>query len=164
MSAATGYHEEEILGKAYDARLMRRLLKYTRSYRWIIALAVFTLMINALSQTSLAFVTKIGIDDYIMPGKSEGFENIALIYLEIIFFMIFSSYIQIYVTMWLGQKIQHDIRMQVFRHLQRLHLGFYDKNPVGRMLTRVTNDVNTLNELFSSGVVNIIGDILMLVF
>ena len=164
MSAATGYHEEEILGKAYDARLMRRLLKYTRSYRWVIALAVLLLVVNALLATSLAFITKIGIDDHIMTGKMEGFANLALLYLGIIITFLLASYGQIYVTVWLGQKVQHDIRMQLFRHLQRLHLGFYDRNPVGRLVTRVTNDVNTLNELFSSGVVNIIGDVLMLVF
>jgi ATP-binding cassette subfamily B multidrug efflux pump len=122
------------------------------------------LVINALLMTSLAFVTKHGIDNYIMAGKSEGFGDIALLYLGIIVLFTFIAYAQIYVTMWLGQKVQHDIRMQVFGHLQDLHLGYYDRNPVGRMLTRVTNDVNTLNELFSSGVVNIIGDVLMLLF
>ncbi|MEW6413602.1 MAG: ABC transporter ATP-binding protein [Candidatus Zixiibacteriota bacterium] len=162
--SATGYHEEEVLGKAYDARLMRRLWKYSRPYRWIIVLAVSVLVVNAVLQTSLAFVTKNGIDNYIMKGVAEGFEKIALIYMAITAVLLVASYTQIYVTMWLGQRIQHDIRMQIFRHLQRLHLGFFDKNPVGRMVTRVTNDVNTLNELFSSGVVNIIGDILMLVF
>ncbi|UCE23740.1 MAG: ABC transporter ATP-binding protein [Candidatus Zixiibacteriota bacterium] len=164
MSAATGYHEEEILGKAYDASLMRRLLKYTRPYRWVIVLAVLLLVINALLATSLAFITKTGIDDHIMTGKMEGFANLALLYMGIIIVFLLASYAQIYVTVWLGQKVQHDIRMQLFRHLQRLHLSFYDRNPVGRMVTRVTNDVNTLNELFSSGVVNIIGDVLMLVF
>jgi len=164
MSAATGFHEEEALGKAYDARLMKRLLTYTRPYRWIIALAVGVLIIIALLQTSMAFITKHGIDEYIMVGKTDGFGLVALAYLGIILFTTIASYTQIYVTMWLGQKVQHDIRMQIFDHLQRLHLGFFDKNPVGRMVTRVTNDVNTLNELFSSGVVNIIGDILMLFF
>ncbi len=163
MSAA-GYHEEEVLGKAYDARLMRRLWKYTRPYRWIMVLAVFVLVVNAALQTSLAFVTKNGIDNHIMVGVAEGFDRLALLYLAISAVLLIATYVQIYVTMWLGQRVQHDIRMQIFRHLQKLHLGFFDKNPVGRMVTRVTNDVNTLNELFSSGVVSIIGDILMLVF
>ncbi|UCD65213.1 MAG: ABC transporter ATP-binding protein [Candidatus Zixiibacteriota bacterium] len=143
---------------------MRRLLKYTRSYRWIIVLAVLVLLVSAVLQTALAFVTKIGIDEYIMARQAEGFETIALSYLAIIIVLLGLTYAQIYLTMWLGQQVQHDIRMQVFRHLQKLDLSFYDKNPVGRMVTRVTNDVNTLNELFSSGVVNIIGDVLMLVF
>ncbi len=164
MSAAIGFHEEETLGKAYDARLMKRLLKYIRPYRWVIVLAVFTLVVIGLLQTSLAFITKTGIDDYIMPGKTEGFDRIALGYLGIVILLLVGTFAQIYLTMWLGQKVQHDIRMQIFRHLQGIHLGYYDRNPVGRLVTRVTNDVNTLNELFSSGVVNIIGDVLMLVF
>ena len=158
------YHEEDVLGKAYDARLMKRLMIYTRPYRWMIALAVFTLVTGALLQTSLAFITKKGIDEHIMVGKAEGFDMLALSYLGIIIIMLFITFLQIYVTMWLGQKIQHDIRMEVFGHMQKLHLGYFDKNPVGRMVTRVTNDINTLDELFSSGVANIIGDILMLLF
>ncbi|KAA3636467.1 MAG: ABC transporter ATP-binding protein [Calditrichaeota bacterium] len=164
MSTAKTYHEEEVLGKAYDSKLMKRLLRYTKPYKWVVAFAVLMLVLNALFQTSLAFITKIGIDDYIMAGQKEGFESIGLAYLGIIFAIMGVMFLQIYSTMWLGQKVQDDIRMEVFSHQQRLHLGYYDKNPVGRMVTRVTNDINTLNEMFSSGVVNIIGDILMLVF
>ena len=127
-------------------------------------IAVLTLLFTALIQTALAFITKIGIDDYILKGKSEGFDTIALYYFGMILLMLVTTFAQIYTTMWLGQKVQDDIRMEVFAHLQKLHLKFYDNNPVGRMVTRVTNDINTLNEMFSSGVVNIIGDILMLVF
>lgn len=162
--SAKSFHEEEVLGKAYDARLMKRLLVYTRPYRKVIVGAVVILLLNALFQTSLAFVTKRGIDNHIMPKVEEGFYLLALLYLAIIILQMLTTYAQIYITMWLGQKVQDDIRMEVFSHLQKLHLGFYDKNPVGRMVTRVTNDINTLNELFSDGVVNIIGDILMLVF
>ncbi|MCK4573903.1 MAG: ABC transporter ATP-binding protein, partial [candidate division Zixibacteria bacterium] len=163
MSAGNNYHEEETLGKAYDARLMKRLMGYVRPYRPMVVAAVAMLLLNAGFQTSLAFITRWAIDDHIVPGVAEGFGLVALAYLGIVVLMTFSSYGQIYLTMLLGQKVQHDVRMKVFKKLQRLHLGFFDKNPVGRMVTRVTNDVNTLNELFSSGVVNIIGDILMLV-
>jgi ATP-binding cassette subfamily B protein len=162
--SATGFHEEEILGKAYDARLMKRLMGYIKPYRWYVALAVVLLLLSAGFQTTLAFVTKKGIDENIMLGVKEGFLAIALIYLVVIFLNLLVNFLQIYLTAWLGQKVQDNIRMQVFSHLQKLHLGFYDKNPVGRMVTRVTNDINTLNELFSSGVANIIGDILMLGF
>lgn len=157
-------HDEEVLGKAYDGRLMKRLLVYTKPYRWVVALAVTMLVMAALFQTALAFITKSGIDDYILTGTAENFEIIGLKYLALIFGIMIVSFFQIYSTMWLGQKVQDDIRMEVFAHLQKLHLGYYDKNPVGRLVTRVTNDINTLNELFSSGVVNIIGDILMLTF
>ncbi len=158
-----GYHEEEALGKAYDARLMKRLLRYLRPYRHVVVLAVILLLLSSLFQISLTFLIQIGIDDYIKVQNKSGLGNIALLYLGAIVLALLASYAQLFLTMWLGQKVQHDIRMQIFRHLQKLHLGFFDKNPVGRLVTRVTNDVNVLNELFSSGVVTIIGDLFMLV-
>ena len=160
---ANSFHEEEALGKAYDSRLMKRLLKYVRPYRLTVAIAVLLLLLNSVSQIVQVFLVKAGIDDHIMPGVREGFTRIILLFLAVVAVTFFARYIQFYLTQWLGQKVQHDIRMQIFRHLQKLHLGFYDKNPVGRLVTRVTNDVNVLNEMFSSGVVNIIGDIFMLV-
>jgi len=164
VSAANSFHEEEVLGKAYDARLMRRLMAYVKPYRWLAVAAVLVLLSVAILQTGLAFVAKWAIDDYIKPQVIEGFEMMALSYLGISVLVFFFTFAQIWVTMLLGQKVQHDIRMQVFGHVQRLHLGYFDRNPVGRLVTRVTNDVNTLNELFSSGVVNIIGDLLMIIF
>jgi ATP-binding cassette subfamily B protein len=106
----------------------------------------------------------VAIDDYIGKGDASGFTWIVFAYLGVMLVSFGSMYGQTYITMWLGQKVQYDIRMQVFKHLQKLHLGYYDKNPVGRMLTRVTNDVNVLDELFSSGVVAIVGDIFTLLF
>lgn len=161
--SATGFHEEEQLGKAYDARLMKRLLGYLRPYRLIVTAAVLTLLANSVFQIYIGFLTREGIDDYVLVGDKEGFAGIALKYLIVILLVFGTSVAQVLLTAWLGQKIQHDIRIRVFSHLQRLHLGFFDRNPVGRLVTRVTNDVNTLNELFSSGVVAVIGDILMLV-
>ena len=152
MSAAAQFHDEEILGKAYDSRLMKRLLKYTRSYRWIIVAAIVILLLTAVLQTALAFVTKTGIDEHIVPKNTDGFGMVALTYLAIILLLLALSYGQIYLTMWLGQRIQHDIRMQIFRHLQKLDLSFYDKNPVGRMVTRVTNDVNSMEMFITHGV------------
>ncbi|MCM2272415.1 MAG: ABC transporter ATP-binding protein/permease [candidate division Zixibacteria bacterium] len=164
MSAQNGFHEEEALGKAYDARLMKRLLKYLRPYRaWVIA-AVLFLLVGSLAQISLAFITQHAIDDYITTKTADGFLLVILLYFGVMALALLASYGETYVTMWLGQKVQYDIRMEIFRHLQRLHLGYFDKNPVGRLLTRVTNDVNVLNELFSSGVVTMIGDIFTLLF
>ncbi|MEW5992887.1 MAG: ABC transporter ATP-binding protein [Candidatus Zixiibacteriota bacterium] len=160
---ANTHHEEEALGKAYDARLMRRLLTYLRPYWGIVTAAVILLLIASAFQISLAFLIQISIDDYIKVGDRSGLGLMALVYLGAVLLAFAAGYGQMYATMWLGQKVQHDIRMQVYRHLQRLHLGFFDKNPVGRLVTRVTNDVNVLNEMFSSGVVTIIGDIFMLV-
>ncbi len=164
MSAQNGFHEEEALGKAYDARLMKRLLKYLRPYRtWVIA-AVLFLLVGSLAQISLAFITQHAIDNYITTKTADGFLLVILLYFGVMALALLASYGETYVTMWLGQKVQYDIRMEIFRHLQRLHLGYFDKNPVGRLLTRVTNDVNVLNELFSSGVVTMIGDIFTLLF
>ena len=162
MSRGNSYHDEEVLGRAYDARLMKRLLTYMRPYRLTVALAVLIIFLASAAQISLAFITKHGIDEYVEKQVSDGFLEIALIYLSIIIGIALLTFAQVMTTAWLGQKVQHDLRREIFTHLQRLHLGFYDHNPVGRMVTRVTNDVNTLNEMFSSGVVAIIGDLFML--
>ena len=162
--AENGFHEEEALGKAYDARLMRRLLSYLKPYRGVTALAVGLLLIGSATQVALPWLVQVAIDDYIANQDASGFTWIVMGYLIVMLVSFGSTYGQTYITMWLGQKVQFDIRMQVFKHLQKLHLGYFDKNPVGRMLTRVTNDVNVLDELFSSGVVSIVGDIFTLIF
>ncbi len=162
--AENGFHEEEALGKAYDARLMRRLLSYLKPYRGVTALAVALLLIGSATQVALPWLIQVAIDDYIAKQDASGFSWIVMGYLVVMLVSFGSTYGQTYITMWLGQKVQFDIRMQVFKHLQKLHLGYFDKNPVGRMLTRVTNDVNVLDELFSSGVVSIVGDIFTLIF
>ncbi len=155
-------HEEEALGKAYDNRLMRRLLTYIRPYKASVSLAVFLLLLGSITQIALTFLVQIGIDDYIKVGDPNGFLMIVLAYLVVMLITFGASYGQTYITMVLGQKVQYDMRMQIYRHLQKLHLGYFDKNPVGRLLTRVTSDVNVLDELFSSGVVTIIGDVFTL--
>lgn len=156
------YHEEEALGKAYDARLMRRLLKYARPYRFHLILAVILLICGSALQLLLPVMVQIGIDNYVMPGDIGGLGRITLIYAALLFGAFIFSYVQMYITMYIGQKVQYDIRMEIFRHLQKLHLQFFDRNPVGRLVTRVTNDVNVLNEMFSSGLVSIFGDVMML--
>lgn len=162
MSANT-YHDEEVLGKAYDARLMRRLLAYVRPYRRWLALATFLLVAASGLQLLLPITVQITIDKYLMNGDMSGLSRMALAYAGILLAGFVLSYLQMYITMFVGQKVQYDIRMQIFRHLQRLHLRFFDKNPVGRLVTRVTNDVNVLDELFSSGLVSVFGDIITLI-
>ncbi len=162
MSAGEKYHEEEVLGKAYDARLMKRLLTYIRPYRRAVAAAVVLMLIGSVFQISFAFFTQIAIDDYIAAGDQPGLMRLALMFLLAVALGFAASYAQLYITAWLGQKVLHDIRMQVFSHLQKLRLSYFDRNPVGRLVTRVTSDVNVLNEMFSSGVVTVIGDLFML--
>ncbi|MCK4372081.1 MAG: ABC transporter ATP-binding protein, partial [candidate division Zixibacteria bacterium] len=162
MSNVNNYHEEEVLGKAYDARLMKRLLTYIRPYRQWLLLAVVFLLLGSLFQISFAFITQIAIDEYIGSGDQAGLLQMALIFLVAVILASGAAYAQLYITQWLGQKVLHDIRMQVFTHLQKLRVSYFDKNPVGRLVTRVTSDVNVLNEMFSSGVVAVIGDLFML--
>ena len=163
MSVAGHYHEEEALGKAYDARLMKRLLSYVRPYKWLVVVAVALLLVNSVAQISLTILTQIAIDDYIKVGNQLGLFHLSMGFLGVVFLVLGTTYAQMYLTLWLGQRVLDDIRMEVFEHLQKLHLQFFDKNPVGRLLTRATNDVNVLNEMFSSGVVSVAGDIFMLI-
>ncbi|MCP4568446.1 MAG: ABC transporter ATP-binding protein [FCB group bacterium] len=163
MAAADKYHDEEVLGKAYDGRLMRRLMSYLRPYRLKVVGSVLLLLVVTALQLAGPVLVQIAIDDYIMLGDNDGLARIALLYFGILLAAFILGYIQFYSMQVIGQAVQFDIRMQIFRHLQKMHLAYFDKNPVGRLVTRVTNDVNVLNELFSSGVVAVFGDILTLV-
>ena len=156
-------HEEEVLGKAYDARLMRRLLTYLRPYRVRVVVSVVLLLVVTVLQLSGPVLVQIAIDDYISVGDNAGLARISLIYLAILITAFLLSFLQFYTMQIIGQRVMHDIRTQVFRHLQKLHLAFFDRNPVGRLVTRVTNDVSALDELFSAGVVAIFGDFLTLI-
>jgi len=160
--AAVDYHEEEVLGKAYDSRLMKRLLKYVKPYRGMLGTAVFLLVAGSLMQLLLPILIQIGIDRYLSVKDMDGLLRITLLAGGIIFGAFLAQYGQMWITMLIGQKVQYDIRMQIFKHLQKMHIGYFDRNPVGRLVTRVTNDVNVLNEMFSSGLVSVFGDLLTL--
>ncbi|MEE9554904.1 MAG: ABC transporter ATP-binding protein [candidate division Zixibacteria bacterium] len=158
-----GYgQEEEILGKAYDGRLIRRLLKYLKPFRLQIFLATILLISAMFAQLAGPFLTKIAIDDYIKVNDIPGLSMIVGLYIGILTAQFILQYFQIYIMQWVGQKIMYNIRMAIFSHLENLGLSFFDKNPVGRLVTRVTGDVQALNELFTSGVVAIFGDIILL--
>jgi len=168
--------EEEVLGKAYDSRLMARLLKYLRPYRWQVAIALVSIVLKSFADVLGPYLTKVAIDRYLSPAKglSSGFWNwlsprpitgiaqIAGIYVGLLVLSFFLEFLQTYFMQWTGQKVMFDLRRQIFRHLQRLHVAFFDKNPVGRLVTRVTTDVDALNEMFTSGVVSIFEDIFVL--
>jgi ATP-binding cassette subfamily B protein len=156
-------HEEEVLGKVYDARLMRRLLAYLSPYKLIVAVSfVLVLLVSALKLVG-PILTKMAIDDHIAVGDMPGLNRIAVIYVLALVAQFVVSYFQVYIMNMAGQRVMADMRREIFSHLQRLHSSFFDKNPVGRLVTRVTTDVDALNELFTSGVVTIFGDIFMLV-
>ncbi len=156
-------HEEEVLGKAYDGRLMRRLLGYLRPYRTSVAFAIVTIVANSALQLVPPYLTKTVIDEYIPAGDRSGLTGIAALYLITLAASFAFEYAQTWTMQMTGQRVMFDIRMQVFSHLQRLDLRFYDRNPVGRLMTRVTTDVDVLNELFTSGVVSVFGDAFTLV-
>src|SRR5450755_1102227 len=169
-------NEEEILGKAYDNRLMKRLLKYLRPYRWQVGLALGSIVLKAGADVLGPFLTLIAVDKYLAPAHQApsmlgdwlspnpltGIGQIAAIYVGLICFSFLLEYLQTYFMQWAGQMVMFDLRSQIFRHLQRMHIGFYDKNPVGRLVTRVTTDVDAVNEMFTSGVVSIFEDVFVL--
>ena len=156
--------EEEALGKAYDARLMRRLLGYLRPYRGRVALAV--LMLIAASGLALVgpWLTMRAID-YAIPNRDFGqIRLLALLFLGSLALSGVLEYARTILTTWIGQNVMLDLRREIFGHLQRLRLAYFDRNPVGRLMTRVTSDVEVLNEMFTSGVVTIFGDVFTVAF
>jgi ATP-binding cassette, subfamily B, multidrug efflux pump len=155
-------HDEDVLGKAYDARLMRRLLGYLWPYRRSVALAFGAILAHSALQLVPPFLTKLVIDSYIPAADLSGLGLVATVYLVTLAASFAFEYAQTWTMQLTGQRIMFDLRMQVFSHLQRLDLRFYDRNPVGRLMTRVTTDVDVLNELFTSGVVAACGDLFTL--
>jgi ATP-binding cassette subfamily B protein len=164
MPDAATLHEEEALGKAYDARLMRRMLRYLRPYRWPVAGALLILLLGSAMAIVGPWVTQLVIDEAI-PSEDRNLLGILIgVFVASIVLGSALEYAQEVVTTWLGQSVMFDLREEIFEKLQRLDLRFYDRNPIGRLMTRITNDVETLNTLFSSGVVSVFGDLFTLVF
>jgi len=156
--------EEEALGKAYDGELMRRLLGYLGPYRWKVVLAIFLLVSAAGLQIVGPWLIQMALDDAIPARDGELLATLAIAYLVATVATFGFQYAQELLTTWLGQQVMYDLRTEIFQRLQALDLQFYDRNPVGRLMTRITSDVETLNELFSSGVVAIFGDLFTLIF
>jgi ATP-binding cassette subfamily B protein len=155
-------HEEDVLGKAYDGRLMRRLLGYLRPYRRQVLIAVLAIVGHSCLELAPPYLTKIAIDRYIPAGDLAGLGVMAGAYLGALIASFALEYLQTWTMQATGQQIMFDMRMQMIAHLQRLDLRFYDRNPVGRLMTRVTTDVDVLNDLFTSGVVSVFGDVFTL--
>ncbi len=155
-------HEDEVLGKAYDARLMRRLLTYLRPYWRSVAVAFVAIVLNALASLAQPYLVKIAIDRHIATGQLAGLDRLAAVYLLVLVVGFGSEYLQTWTLQLTGQRIMFDLRMSIYGHLQRLDLAYYDRNPVGRLMTRVTSDVDVLNDLFTSGVVTVFGDVFTL--
>jgi ATP-binding cassette subfamily B protein len=155
--------DEDVLGRAYDGRLMRRLLTYLRPYRGQVWVAVAAIIGHSALDLAPPYLTKIVIDRYIPVGDLAGLGTIAALYLVALIASFLLEYLQTWTMQVIGQRIMFDLRMQLVAHLHRLDLRFYDRNPVGRLMTRLTTDVDVLNELFTSGVVSVFGDVFTLI-
>ena len=189
-------HEEEILGKAYDARLMRRLLGYVRPYRLMTAGSLGLIILSSALQLVGPLVTAVALDLFMRPPRSaaapgggpavlssagrlvrdallargidparvqvEGLAAAGLVFIAAVVLTFVTRFAEAYVMELMGQYIMYDLRNQIFRHLQRLPTAFFDRNPIGRLVTRVTTDVDALNEMFTSGLVELAGDVLLL--
>lgn len=182
------HHEEEVLGKAYDARLMKRLLTYLWPYKWHALTALVLTILSAPLGLAGPPLTKVAIDLFLAPDPSKPVSGFALFiksvadrfglgstpyqgiaFIAIVFFVanlaaFAVQYTQAIVIQTMGQYIMYDLRKQIFAHLQKLSVQFYDRNPVGRLMTRLTTDVDALNEMFTAGVIAIFGDVAMIFF
>jgi ATP-binding cassette, subfamily B, multidrug efflux pump len=169
-------HEEEVLGKAYDSRLMKRLLTYLRPYKFQVGISLSSILLKAASDVLQPILVMIEVDKYLAPVTGlrtfldftlsdnffTGVSEIAALYVGLLVFSFLLEYLQTYFMQWTGQKVMFDLRSQIFRHLQEMHIAYYDKNPVGRLVTRVTSDVDALNDMFTSGVVSLFEDVFVL--
>jgi ATP-binding cassette subfamily B protein len=168
--------EEEVLGKAYDSRMMRRLMQYLGPYRLQVTLAMAAIILKAGADVLSPFLVKTAIDKYLSShagGHSfldpllssqplVGIAQISGIYLGVLLLGFIFEFTQTYLMQWTGQMVMFDLRSQIYRHLQRMDIAFFDRNPVGRLVTRVTTDVDALNDMFTSGVVSIVEDVFVL--
>jgi ATP-binding cassette, subfamily B, multidrug efflux pump len=165
-------HEEEALGKAYDSRLMRRLLRYMKPYKWHVALALVMVAVVTPLELAPPLIFKKGIDSYFVPELKgliteasawSGIGWLSLLLLAVLALDFLAQYIQIRIMQRVGQQTMYDMRREIFTHMQRLPMSYFDRNPVGRLVTRVTTDVDALNDLFAAGVVTMINDFFLLV-
>jgi ATP-binding cassette subfamily B protein len=165
-------HEEEALGKAYDSRLMRRLLRYMKPYKWRVVLALLMVAIVTPLELAPPLIFRKAIDSYFTPALKHvisetsawmGIGWLSLLFFAVLAFDFLAQYIQIRIMQRVGQQTMYDMRREIFGHLQRLPMSYFDRNPLGRLVTRVTTDVDALNDLFAAGVVTMINDFFLLV-
>ncbi len=154
---------DDISGKVYDTRLIKRIGTYTKGTRGMVALAVLLIITASFLQLLAPWFTKQAIDIYVNQSNLEGLYTIIFWYIGVMLAIFVVQYAQSLTTQYIGQKLMYNLRSEIFMHLQRLSLSFFDKNPVGRLMTRVASDVESLNQMFTQGVVNIFGDIFLLI-
>jgi len=157
-----GIYEDEIVGKMYDRKLMRRFIRYVLPYRRLIVVALLMLPLVAAAKLSQPWILKVAIDNHIVKGDTAGLPALAAAFLGVIFAESLLTFVEIYLLQYVGQKVMYDIRVELFSHIQRLSARFFDKTPVGSLVSRLTSDIEVLGEMFAAGVVTIVGDILVL--
>ena len=161
MSAA-GFHEDDAVARSYDRTLLLRLLTYLRPYKAAVAVSFLLIVVMAGLDLAGPYLTKVAIDRYIRQGDAAGLEEVAALYLLTLLLGFAVRFGQVMILQMTGQRVMLDMRRAIYGHLQDLHVGFFDRNPVGRLMTRVTTDVDAVNELFTSGVVTVFGDLFTL--
>lgn len=156
--------QEEILGKAYDLRLIRRLWKYIHPYKRLFWLAMLLLPLQQAFGLAQPYLMKIGIDQYIAQRDLSGLQNVGFLFLGALVGETIMVFFHYYLTMAVAQRCLADLRVEIFAHVQKLPMSYFDRNPVGRLVTRTTTDVDVLQEMFSSGVMTLISDFLMVIW
>ena len=170
--------DDDVVGKVYDSRLMSRLVRYLAPYKLQTAISGICIVIKAASDISGPYFVKVAVDTYfdpthgkhgwlsrhLSPDALTGVTELAMLYLGALLLTFVLEFVQTYLMQWTGQKIMFDLRSQIFRHIQSMSVGFFDRTPVGRLVTRVTSDVDALNEMFTSGVLAIFEDVFALAF
>jgi len=180
---------EDVVGKVYDARLMGRLAHYLRPYWWQTAVSAISVTLKSLCDVTGPYLVMVAIDRYMAPGAKSGAGNLlvlnlgtnngftrrlstepvlgitqlAAVYLGALLCAYFFEFIQVYMMQWIGQKLMFDLRRDIFRHMQQMHIGFFDAHPVGRLVTRLTSDVDAINDMFTAGVLAIVDDFFNLI-
>jgi ATP-binding cassette, subfamily B, multidrug efflux pump len=158
-----GLYEDDIIGKAYDRRLMARFVRYLSPYRWGVVCALLLLPPMVATKLAQPWLLKIAIDRHIVTGRMEGLPLLAFWFFLLLLADSLLTYASIYVLQLLGQKVMQDMRMEMFTHVQRLSMAFFDKTPSGSLVTRLTSDVEALGEMFTAGAITIVGDLIALV-
>jgi ATP-binding cassette subfamily B multidrug efflux pump len=157
-----GIYEDEIVGKAYDRRLLWRFASYLRPYRWLVTLVLCILPLTTAAKLAQPWLIKLAIDNHIVTGNLTGLPAIALYFLLLILAESLLSFLEVWLLQYLGQRVMQDIRLELFAHVQRLSTSFFDRTPTGSLVTRLTSDVEVLGEMFAAGIITVVGDIMLL--
>ena len=157
-----GIYEDEIVGKAYDRRLMARFIRHVLPYRRLVVGTLLILPLLAAAKLAQPWLLKVAIDNHIVAGRMDGLPLVAAYYLALILAESFLTFVVVYYLQYLGQRVMFDLRMELFSHIQRLSTRFFDRTPVGSLVTRLTSDVEVLGEMFAAGIITVVGDILVL--